>query len=67
MDEKHLNVQWYVPVTKWRNSFAWWPVETADRGWVWFVPIQIRRMKYTLGGERFKNQYVTKGCFTRDE
>ncbi len=33
------------PITKWVKWFAWRPVETIDRGYVWFRFVQRRRIQ----------------------
>lgn len=44
------------PITPWHRWFAWRPVETSDRGWVWLRFVYRRRCQVKLhldyhGGE----------------
>jgi hypothetical protein len=53
--------QWGRPITPWFKSFAWVPVWTVDRGWVWLVRVNCRRIHklyYLEGGPDFWFQYA---------
>jgi hypothetical protein len=45
------------PITGWYRWFAWHPVETADRGWRWLLPVWRRRIEKHAhldgGGDRW--------------
>jgi len=53
------------PVCDWYKWFAWYPVDTVDRGWRWLSTVNKRRIHkhdYLDGGPDFWNQYaVTLG------
>jgi hypothetical protein len=33
------------PVAPWHRWFAWWPVDTFDRGWRWLCVVERRRIQ----------------------
>lgn len=41
------------PLTKWWRWFAWYPVDTADRGWVW--------LRWTYRRRIIKHDYLPIG------
>lgn len=43
-----------VPVSAWWRWFAWRPVESVDRGWVWLRPVWRRRVH--------KHNYLHRGA-----
>jgi hypothetical protein len=51
------------PITKWWNWFAWRPVNTVDRGWVWLRVVKRRRiakLPFLDGGADLWFQHVVK-------
>jgi hypothetical protein len=49
------------PISKWHLWFAWRPVQTIDRGWVWLRPVWRRRIElkpFLQGGPSRWFQYV---------
>jgi hypothetical protein len=58
------------PVTGWWRRFAWVPVWTVDRGYVWFRPVWCRRIAkhhYLDGGPDFWFQYAIRTQQLMDE
>jgi hypothetical protein len=49
------------PVSGWYRWFAWRPVETVDRGWIWLRVVNCRRIQkkfFLNGGADFWFQYA---------
>lgn len=56
-----LNPRFGRPVSEWWRWFAWRPVETVDRGWVWLRVVYRRRIakhNFLDGGADFWFQQV---------
>jgi hypothetical protein len=43
MDADPYEPMFGTPVSRWFRSFAWRPMNTLDRGWVWLRPVWRRR------------------------
>ncbi|ASR80621.1 hypothetical protein SEA_JORDAN_68 [Arthrobacter phage Jordan] len=57
----HFEPAFGRPITGWWKTFAWKPLWTVDRGWVWLRVVRRRRIAkhdYLDGGPDFWDQYA---------